>query len=605
MLLGSWGERAGGLLGRMAERSEVPLERAGSTVVLGAAGATAGGWRCWVSGRIENAAELAERFPGPADAGQPALVARLHAQVGPAAIDLLRGAFVVVSADLERDRALVARDHLGGRPLVYAHSGDGALFAEHEREVVAALPASPGPDRIALAQWIQRLGLPPGRTLFEGVNQLPAAHRLVLGGGGVVVERFWAPRFEATVPDTREDVGERLREAAFDAVERAAAGSRRTAVRLSGGLDSATVAAALADRPRSGREAVALSAVFPDNPETDESELIVATAARTGLPVELLRRDDDGSLLAPALRHIDRWHLPPATHNLFVWEPVMARARALGVDAMLDGEGGDELFGLAPYLIADRLRVGRVLSAWSLAGRIPGVGEAPAARVRLRALRIFGVGALAPEWLKRLRRHGGDGGAATGLARPEDLAALAALRDGSGIELDGPLWWRDLARDLTSGRELLGVSAHLRRGEVTDGVERRHPFLFDRTLVETVLGNPPELQFDPTRDRVLLREALAGRIPDRVRLHYSKSDFTPLLVAALSGPEGGRLEAALSRPDAPVREFLREGALDELLRGGAGPKPKRLAFRLWQVGMADAWLRALQGLEGEVLEKSA
>ena len=61
-------------------------------------------------------------------------------------------------------------------------------------------------------------------------------------------------------------------------------------------------------------------------------------------------------MLAPALEHIDRWSLPPVTPNLFVWRPVMARARELGVDVMLDGEGGDELFGFAPYLIADMLR---------------------------------------------------------------------------------------------------------------------------------------------------------------------------------------------------------------------------------------------------------
>ncbi len=67
--------------------------------------------------------------------------------------------------------------------------------------------------------------------------------------------------------------------------------------------------------------------MFPDHPETDERELIEATARHTGLPVELIPFDERASILAPALEHIARWSLPPATPNLFAWRPLMA-ARA-------------------------------------------------------------------------------------------------------------------------------------------------------------------------------------------------------------------------------------------------------------------------------------
>ena len=81
-----------------------------------------------------------------------------------------------------------------------------------------------------------------------------------------------------------------------------------------------------AEDPASG--ALALAGVFPTHPETDERELIEATARHTGLPVELISFDDRASILAPALEHIDRWSLPPVTPNLFVWKPLMASARA-------------------------------------------------------------------------------------------------------------------------------------------------------------------------------------------------------------------------------------------------------------------------------------
>ena len=49
-----------------------------------------------------------------------------------------------------------------------------------------------------------------------------------------------------------------------------------------------------------------------------------------------------------------------------------------------------------PYLIADMLRTGRALAAWRLTRRIPEVGADADVRMRLRALRVYGVSRLVP-----------------------------------------------------------------------------------------------------------------------------------------------------------------------------------------------------------------
>src|SRR5205823_4408233 len=89
--------------------------------------------------------------------------------------------------------------------------------------------------------------------------------------------------------------------------------------------------------------------------------------------------------------------------------PLLRRAAADGVDVMLDGEGGDELFGCAPYLVADRLRAGRLLAAVRLARRLPGMGEHPRPRLIRRAMLRYGVRPAIPyrlhEPLRRPRRE--------------------------------------------------------------------------------------------------------------------------------------------------------------------------------------------------------
>jgi asparagine synthase (glutamine-hydrolysing) len=491
----------------------------------------------------------------------------------------------------ELAKELVSRDPLGRRPLVYASLNGGAIWAEHEHEVIARLPAMPAPDPLALKSWLEYGVLPPGRTLYEGIHRLAPGCRLVEVDGSIGTERYWQPRFAGTISGERGEVAELLRTEAFAAVGRAAADPGITAVRLSGGLDSAAVAAGLRARTSPAAPALALSLVFPDHPETDERELIDATGAHLGLAVEQIPFTPGSELLPAVRRHIERWLLPPASPNLFLWEPLMARARELGVARMLDGEGGDELFGTAPELIGEMLRRGHLARAWELCGRIPGVGTEPSRSLRLRAMRRFGLVPLLPAGIRtrrRLRRARGED--AGSLLSEADRVEQAQLEP--DLEpLEGPLWWRGLAATL-SDVDALDVAAQLRRDEVDGGVERRHPFLFDLELVETVLRLPPELGFDPIRDRPLLREALVGHVPEAVRRRTAKARFNPLLADALSGEEGRQMLAGLAEPGAAIRAYLSGAALDRLL-AGVPTLAGASQMQLWRVGIADLWLRSL------------
>ncbi len=589
-MVGGWGGGARELV--LAAAGE-QAESVGGLALVGVEGGGEGRWRCWLAGRLSNAEELVGRF-GPGRGGSiAAALARAHELEGPAAGDLLRGAFVLLTLDRDRGVATVARDHLGGRPLVYTRVGGGVLFAEHERDLLALLVRAPSPDRLAVQHWLERGGVPSGRTLFEGIHRLSPGHRLALMDGRVAIERYWRPDYTETLPYDREEAAERLRAEAFAAVARAA-GAERVAVRLSGGLDSACVAAGLAARPSGSSRALALAAVFPGEIATDERDLIGATASHTGLELEQVSFEGPATLLDPARRHIERWRLPPSSPNLFVWEPIAALARSRDVEAMLDGEGGDELFGLAPYLIADALRRGRFRNAWSLAGAIPGVGADPDRRLRLRAIRVFGLGGLAPLWARRRRRRRAAARAGGSLLDRRARLQLAELDLEAAAGLEGPVWWRWLAAELCGGGEVFDIAGHLRRAAIDGGVDGRHPFLFDRELVEAVLATPPQLQFDPVRDRALLRDALKGRIPEQVRTRHSKSHFTPLVAAALGSHEGETLAAALGSPQAPVRAFLEAEPLALLVaRRGVGMAGGP-ALQLWRVGVADAWLRSLE-----------
>lgn len=589
MLVGGWGAGAAELLCGVWDESHGQMHRLGNLTMPRAPDATVGRWSCWLFGEPIDRGTLTKRFGSVADGELASAFARAMVELSGAACALLCGRFVALVYDHEQDSCLLVRDQLGAHPLVYAHVSDGIVFAEHERDLLELLPSTPSPDRLALLQWVENGLTPAGRTLYEGLLRLPAGHWLRLEKRGSHAERWWHLRFAGTDAGDHETLAERLRASAFAAIERATAGSGRPAVKLSGGLDSACVAAGLAANASAGGRAVALAGTFSGHPTTDESELIDATARHTHLQLERIAFDPSNSMLAPALRHIVRWRLPPATPNLFLWRPLMERARALGIDRLLDGEGGDELFGFAPYLIADMLRTGRLTTAWSLTQRIPGIGPGPSTRDRMRVLRNRGVGPLVPPLVRRYRerRHIGSPGSIVPASDAMALAELSASSDSA--HRDGPLWWRSQVESMIDDRDLLGMGAHFRREDIDEAIERRHPFLYDLELIEAVLRIPPQAQFDGVRDRPLLRDGLAGRIPEAVRTRHEKSYFTSVVMAGIRADEAGLIDP-LRRPDAPVRAYVSGEALDRKL--AVAPDDRRIqgSAALWRVSIVNQWL---------------
>jgi len=591
VLVGGWGAYAAELLDRAFTNRGRNVHRVGNLTMPAAPDALVDGWSCWLFGEPRDRGGLAESFGLKANEDLASAFGRALAELSADACGLLCGRFAVVAHHYGRDDCLLVRDQLGAQPLVFTRVGDGVLFSEHERDLLEMLPRTPSPDRLALLQWVENGLVPAGRTLYEGLHSLRAGHRLHMDQHGSRSERWWRLQFAGVDAGSEGMLADALRAAAYSAVSRALTGSERPAVKLSGGLDSACVAAGLAASELADGRALALAGTFADHPATDESHLIEATARHTRLTLEQIPFDPSSSMLAPAVEHIVRWRLPPATPNLFLWRPLMARARELGVDLILDGEGGDELFGLAPVFIADMLRSGRLRAAWSLTRGVPGVGHDPGGRTRVRLLRDFGLRPLMPRVVQRRleMRHSGS---PNSIVPPADAAALAGLASRGWGHGDGPLWWRSQVECMIDDRDLLGMGAHFRREDVDEAIDRRHPFLYDLQLIEAALRLPPQALFDPVRDRPLLRDALAGEIPDEVRTRHRKSYFTTVVLAGIRADEAGLIEP-LRRTDAPIRAYVATSALERKIAISPDRRLIQEAAALWRVAIINRWLASL------------
>jgi asparagine synthase (glutamine-hydrolysing) len=585
---------------REAERRvRTALEEGGSLQVR-AAGAITAGWTGPTTVVTDN----------PVAGGLPFVVvdgdARLELGSQPArwlaSLHAARGGFAVIA--WHRDQGMVARDHLGARPLFLTTDGPVVYLASEVANLLALLPRRPAPDRDALALFVAGLSAPDGGTLFAGVRALPAAHALLLDSAGARMQRFWraAPRLDLAGA-TAEEAADVLRRGVRAAVRRRGGGAAEAGVLLSGGLDSSVVlaCAAVEAREAGAPPPPAFSAVFPDHPRLDERTASGAMAERWGSEWTTVAAGR-GPLVPEGLAHVERWQLPLQHPGGTFFRPVLEEAARRGVRVLLDGEGGDDLFGCEPLLLADRLRAGDLRGAARLGRLLPGTGgrlDARQARVVLRNWVLPGL--LAPRVIERLRRaRGGDRGAPGWL--------LASGRDvvvGAGAAFD-KAWWRGgrprwrahLSWVLSDGHATLGMHDHLRRTSRPAGVADSHPF-FDVDLIELVLSLPPELAFDPHHDRALLRGAMVGLLPDAVRLRRDKVYFDALRLDALTGPDraaidrtlGGALELAVVADPALVRALWRDGP--ERHPGGW----RVWSAEVWRAFAAETWLRREAGAE--------
>lgn len=545
------------------------------------------GVACVLDGWLFEPELLAARLGRSELASDAELLARAYLAWGDAMLDEIEGELAFVVWRPDRRQGLVARDRSGTRPMFYAAQGGRLHIASEVGELITMLPRRPAPDDVAVSWALSRWSVHDDRTLFADVMRLPAGSALRIHADGFSRFEFWRPQPSAPPPVSRAEAGAHIRELIERAVGRRVRADDVPAVQLSGGLDSSTIAAVSASGLAArGKALRGYSAGFPGNREADESAQLDILASALG--IEQVRMEvAGGSPLRAGLSFLDRWSVPLGPPNYFVWEPLLRRAAEDGMTVIFDGNGGDELFAAAPYLLADRIRRGRFADAARLARRIP--GQVGGRRDLARTLFDWGVDGLLPQWLA-----GRSPGPPPPLLGPQGLAWFR-----SGAERTtwrrrrGPRWWASQTHLLTRAGEALGVNDYARRAAESAGLVSRHPLL-DPDLVDFVLSLPPEWSFDPVFTRPLLREAGSGLLPDEIRMRRQKADFGRVFADPLFENDLPMVRDLIRGPASEVLRYLDPVTVErELLAGPAANPRGRVSWALetWRVANIELWLR--------------
>jgi asparagine synthase (glutamine-hydrolysing) len=550
--------------------------------------------------QLTNARELRARLERDRHqfraASDPELIAHAYEEWGIQCVERFRGPFAFALWDQSARRLVLARDHLGVRPLFFALlHGHGVVFASEIR----ALLNDPGVSRewcpTAINAYLALGYVPAPLTAYRRISKLEPAQYLVVEGRRLHVEQYWdLPTAEraGTLDETASALEQRLRSAMRGQLK----DDHVNGVLYSGGTASTTLLTTVPQRVSGSKLTTVMVALEQENSELARSH---AAGAALGHTPEIEVATPDVAILAGQLAA--RFDEPIADPSAIAHYATCVAAR-VHVDCAVTAHGAAALWaGYARHRVE---RVEGTLRTW-LGAPLASVGAHVARALHdsikgARALSRLGMepaDACAVKhsyglWDEEHRRQLYTRGFAWEVRDANPFMRhleLYAARDGSDA-LERALYV-DVRTFLPDS--LLAVAE---RSALAAGLRLRFPML-DREFVEFAAAIPSAHKQHGATAMLALHELLARRLtPALIPPAQRRPAQHPWLPAALAAMVPG----VLLTPRFDGRGIVSRPALKQLWEEHrAGHRDH--SHRLWSLLMLEFWFREF--IDGDAAEE--
>jgi asparagine synthase (glutamine-hydrolysing) len=489
--------------------------------------------------RLDNRAELAGALGLSDRSSVPdsAFVLAGYERWGHGLLGRLVGEFALAVVDRRNGGVLLARDHVGARPLVIHERRDAIAFASnalaltHFEGVGHALDVRRAAEVLALAYSSER-------TFVEGVRWLPPATALWVGA---TTRRWtwWRPDPAQVMLASPEEHERALRETFDQAVGARLRSTGAIGVSMSGGLDSTSTAATAARQLSPTPVQTYTSAPVPGwsgparpGADADESPLVRALAKLHSNIAAGFVHVTRGECLVSIQDQLWELGAGPIRNpcNLLWVLAILRRARTDGVTTLLTGARGNVCFSAdGPDWLAVLLREGRLtaalreVAAWIRSPRaivsslLPSGVPRFVRKARGRPNRIL------VDWIASIP------------LRPEitadlDLPALIpALAEPRGVAARELALWVAQA-GATQADIVAAVAAHT-------SIEERDPTV-DRRVLEVATRQPEWVRRHDGETRAVVRGAMADRLPPEIVRRTRRGEQLPDWLDVMTAARG-------------------------------------------------------------------
>ena len=505
--------------------------------------------------------------------------------------ELLRridGMFAFAIWDKPARRLHIARDRAGKKPLFYGETGGGLVFASTLNAVVDLFRSRPEVDPLAIDAYLVYQAVPAPLTVFEGIQQLPPAHGLTfdLGSRKPYVKRYWDVSYVPKLKLSEEELLEQMDVLVARSVRQRLMSDVPLGAFLSGGVDSSLVVAMMARELRRPVEAVVIG--FAD-PAYDERPHARKAAAHLNVNLHEHELPVDAVDALPEII----WHYgQPMADVSIVPTYFVAKYARQHVTVVLNGDGGDELFGgysrpvvaraAAPYRTLVPAGIRRSVGGWfsgnqskiwrkaSLLARA-GRQDGYLGFLYERGFQEYREAMYTDAFLRR-----------TAAVHPSDYYRAVWEQAQAADDVDRVLYldFKTYLPDQLLAKMDVSTMAH--------SVEARSPLL-SKELIEFAAQIPASLRLRGFTTKYLLKKLAARYVPPEI-VYRKKRGFVMPISAWLRKELAGSMRAVLQSSSFADRDWIRKDSVSRML-AEHGTGQRNWSDQLWTLFVLELWAR--------------
>jgi asparagine synthase (glutamine-hydrolysing) len=477
---------------------------------------------------------------------------------GPACVNRFNGMFAFALWDSKKDQLLLARDHLGVKPLYYLSVGKKLIFGS-EVKVLLTHPECPREvDLRSLGQLFTLRYVPSPNTLFDGIKKLPPAHLMLVRRSGVEITRYWNWKPTINVEINENEAIETYQALVEDAVRLQMRSDVPVGLFLSSGVDSGSLLSLMSKQ--TSRPVHTFTIGFEDGERENETGDARHMAERFGA-------DHDEMIIGPGdyQRYFDRYLLDleePVGNETAAAFYFVSRLASRKVKVALTGQGADEpwagyhrhkgahlsrIYGRLPFFFTQRVfqpLIRRYSKNERLRRAVVSLDEKD---TLARFVKIYSFydsdmkEQLFQPWLRQEI-------SVDGLEARLSLRSLQAEVD--SLDPLTQMLYMDTRTNLPD--DLLMVSD---KTSMSNSIEARVPFL-DYRLIEFVETLPPRLKLRHLSGKYLHKKAAEKWLPKGI-VHRKKKGFANPVDQWLRDRLSRYVGDCLLREDSAVNQYFR------------------------------------------------
>ena len=456
-----------------------------------------------------------------------------YAHWGSVCLQHFNGMFSFALWDTAKQEIFCARDRAGVKPFYYVYDRNRFIFASEIKALLEMDIERTENHQVIYDYVSQGLLDHSDETFFRAVKQLKPAHYMKVSHKGLELHRWWDIEEQELSGLSDDEYAGRFEALFEDSIRLRLRSDVPVGTCLSGGLDSSSIVC-VTNRLMSregfsariiGEKQRTFSSCFDDS-TYDERPFIEEVTRQTGAQAHYVfpQGKDLFDQIAKVMWHQDE---PFGSTSIFAQWHVMKLASENGIKVLLDGQGADELlagyhgyFGSYYIELLRNLRLGRLTKELVRYRKIHGTHQPMIYAAVIRAM-------LPGPLIAALKRM-------PGMRSLAQRSALGTLWIDADFEREHRKEYafsskfssalKNQLYTLFMYSSLPGLLHYEDRNSMAFSLEARVPFL-DYRLIEYIFSLPSEQKLRSGMTKVVLRNAMEGILPERVRTRVDKMGF--------------------------------------------------------------------------------